>query len=89
MSSKFLNLAKAIAKSNPSEPWFYRFLQISKTKPEPPYNFAIQIGDPRLREISDSVPIGSCENSKPILQDDLAVQTVKRLLEGLKIVFEY
>ena len=88
MSSKFLNLAKAIAKSNPSEPWFYRFLpRFPKTKPEPPYNFAIQIGDPRLREISDSVPIGSCENSEPILQDDLAVKTVKRLLEGLKIVF--
>ena len=50
-------------------------------KTEPPYDFPIQIGDPRLREICEEANIMHYQD-RAFLEDELAVKTVKNLLKG-------
>ena len=81
MSSKFLNLAKNLAQKKPVGK--IPFLPSFSKKTEPPYDFPIQIGDPRLREICEEANIMHYQD-RSFLEDELAVKTVKNLLKGNK-----
>ena len=79
MSSKFLNLAKNLAQRKAVGK--IPFLPSFSKKTEPPYEFPIQIGDPRLRHISEEANIMHYQD-RAFLEDELAVKTVKNLLKG-------
>ena len=79
MSSKFLNLAKNLAQRKAVGK--IPFLPSFSKKTEPPYDFPIQIGDPRLREICEEVNIMHYQD-RAFLEDELAVKTVENLLKG-------